>query len=191
MQLLANGNVPDNLAPATFSKIHGLNNIRRKINIATACIATIGVGLAGYYAWQGMQQKDQLQFISAQTRSQQQQYEDVAKNFPTTPIASTELKVAADLAQIISSNNQTPRQFMQVLSGAFETSPEIALTRMRWTQTNDKEIKDEDNSANPAQNQASQPVIANSDPTKLIQVGFINAEIKGFSGNYREALTAW
>ena len=95
MQLLANGNVPDNLAPVTFSKIHSLNNIRHKINIATACVATTGVVLAAYYAWQGSQQKDQLQFISVQTRSQQQQYEEVAKNFPTTPIASTELKIAA------------------------------------------------------------------------------------------------
>ena len=41
------------------------------------------------------------------------------------------------------------------------------------------------------QNQANQPVVAaNNDPTKLIQVGFINAEIKGFNGNYREALSS-
>ncbi len=191
MQLLANGYVPDNLAPATFSKTHILNNIRHKINIATACVATVGMILATYYVWQGMQQKNQLLHITAQTQQQQQQYEDVAKNFPTTPIASTELKVAADLAQIIKSNNQSPRQFMQVLSGAFEASPGIALTRMRWTQTNDRELKDEEGSPNPVQNQTNQPVVAaNNDPTKLIQVGFINAEIRGFKGDYRSALNS-
>ncbi len=191
MQLLANGNVPDNLAPATFSKIHSLNNVRRKINIATACVTTLGVVLAGYYGWQGMQQKDQLQFISAQTRSQQQQYEEVAKNFPTTPIASTELKIAADLALIIKNNDQSPRQLMQVLSGAFEASPEIALTRIRWTQTNDREIKDEAGNPSAAQTVANQPTTsANIDPTKLIQIGFINAEIKGFAGDYRAALNS-
>ncbi len=191
MQLLANGNVPDNLAPATFSKIHGLNNLRRKINIASACVATVGVVLAAYYGWQGTQQKNKLQQIVAQTQQQQQQYEDVAKNFPSTPIASTELKIAADLAQIIKSNNQSPRQLMQVLSSAFEASPEIALTRMRWTQTNDRELKDEEGGSIAVQNQVNQPVVAaNNDPTKLIQVGFINAEIKGFNGNYREALSS-
>jgi hypothetical protein len=191
MQLLANGNVPDNLAPATYSKIHSLNNVRRKINIATACVATLGVVLAAYYGWQGMQQKDQLQFISAQTRSQQQQYEEVAKNFPTTPIASTELKIAADLAQIIKNNDQSPRQLMQILSGAFEVSPEIVLTRIRWAQTNDRELKDEAGNINAAQSQSSQPVAsANIDPTKLIQIGFINAEIKGFTGDYRAALNS-
>ena len=190
MQLLANGNVPDNLAPATFSKIHSINNIRRIINIATACIATIGVILAAFYAWQGAQQKDQLQFISAQTRSQQQQYEEVAKNFPSTPIASTELKIAAELAQTIKGNSQSPRQLMQVLSDAFEASPEIELTRIRWVQTNDRELKDDAGGANSGQIASNQPAAAASDPTKLIQVGFINAEIKGFTGDYRAALNS-
>ena len=195
MQLLANGHVPDNLAPAKYSKIHGLNNVRRAINIATACIATLGVGLAGYYAWQGASQKDQLQLISAQTQQQQRRYEDVAKNFPSTPIPSAELKVAADLAQTIKSNDQTPRVLMQVLSRAFEASPEIALSRMRWVQTNDKEIKDDEPGANSAQSQTgqtSQLVAATGAavPSKLVQTGFINAEIKGFTGDYRAALNS-
>ena len=190
MQLLANGNVPDNLAPTTLSKIHGLNNLRRKINIATASIATLGVILATYYAWQGLQQKDQLQSIAAQTQQQQQQYEEVAKNFPTTPIASTELKIAADLAQVINNNNQTPQQLMQVLSGAFESSPEISLNRLRWVQTGDREFKDEEGTANiQAQAQLAQPT-ANSDPSQLIQIGFVNAEIQGFTGDYRKALNS-
>ena len=188
MQMLANGNVPDSLAPATFSKIHGLNNLRRKINIATACVATIGVLMATFYAWQGKHQKDQLQHIVAQTQQQQQQYELVAKDFPSTPIASGELKVAADLAHIIQANNQSPRQLMQVLSGAFEASPEIALSRMRWTLSNDKELKDEEGSI--AANAQTAAAPASNDATKLLQIGFINAEIKGFTGDYRAALNS-
>lgn len=190
MQLLANGNVPDNLAPVTLSKVHSLNNVRRKINIATASIATLGVILAMYYGWQGSQQKNQLQSIAAQTLQQQQQYEEVAKNFPTTPIASTELKIAAELAQTIKNNDQTPRQLMQVLSQAFEASPEIGLNRLRWVQTSDRELKDEDGNAN---TQAQTPIsqsVTNSDPSKLIQIGFVNAEIKNFTGDYRKALNS-
>jgi hypothetical protein len=188
MQLLANGNVPDNLAPVSLSKIHGLNNIRRKINITTGSIATVGVVLAAYYGWQGSQQKDQLQSIAAQTLQQQQQYEEVAKNFPTTPIASTELKIAAELAQTIKNNDQTPRELMQVLSQAFEASPEIGLNRLRWVQTSDREMKDED-AGSDVKNQTAQPV-TNSDPSKLVQIGFVNAEIKGFTGDYRKALNS-
>ena len=188
MQLLANGNVPDNLAPASLSKSHNLNNVRRKINIATGAVATIGVILATVYAWQGQQTKSELELIASQTRQQTTQYEEVAKNYPTSPIASTELKVAADISKIISANQQTPQQLMQVLSGAFEQFPEISLNRMRWVQTSDISIKDE---ADTQQNQAS--VVANSvnaDPTKLLQIGFVNAEIKNFNGDYRKALNS-
>ena len=191
MQLLANGNVPDNLAPATYSKVHSLNNIRSKINAATACIAAAGIVLAGFYVWQGMYQKNQLQQIVAQTNQQQQLYVEVAKNFPATPIPSSELKVAADLAMIIKNNDQSPRQLMQILSGAFETSPEIALTRMRWVQSSNADVKDEANTATELTNQAQTAVVStNTDMTKLIQVGFINAEIKGFTGDYRAALNS-
>ena len=190
MQLLANGNVPDNLAPVTLSKTHSLNNIRRKINIATSCIATMGVILATYYAWQGSQQKEQLQFITAQTQQQTHLYETVASNFPTTPIASTELKIAADLAQIIKNNQQTPQQLMQVLSAAFESSAEISLNRMRWVQTSDREIKDETGNAIPPNQEGTPAAAANNDPTKLLQIGFVNAEINGFTGDYRKALNS-
>ena len=152
-------------------------------------MATLGLILATYYAWQGNQQKDELQLISAQTRSQQQQYLEVAKNFPSSPIASTELKIATEIAQNIKLNGQSPRQLMLILSNAFEASPEIELTRIRWVQTNDKELKDDADGENNAPTSANQPVaVAVSDPTKLVQIGFINAEIKGFTGDYRAAL---
>jgi hypothetical protein len=187
MQLLANGHVPDNLAPAAFSKVHNLNNVRRKINIATGIVATLGVILAAFYAWQGNQQKEQLQLISMQTQHQTQEYDAVSKNFPATPIASTELKIAADLAHTIKQNDHTPRALMQVLSSAFEASPEISLTRMRWVQASDKDIKDEE--ANIKTMQSNQSITA-SDSTKLLQIGFVNAEIKSFNGDYRAALNS-
>ena len=189
MQLLANGNVPDNLAPATYSKIHSLNNTRGLLHIATALIAAAGIMLAGYYAWQGVKQKDQLQLATAQTQQQQELYVEVAKNFPTTPIASHELKVAADLASIIKNNNQTPVQLMQVLSAACEASPEITLNRIRWILSPNADINDDAATTGVTQavNSTSQVVTA-SDPTQLIQIGFVNAEIKGFTGDYRAAL---
>ena len=189
MQLLANGNVPDNLAPAAYSKIHNLNNTRRIVQIATAFIVAIGVLLAGFYLWQGKKQKDQLQSIAAQTAEQQHLYSEVAQDFPAAPIPSNELKVAAELVQVIRKNSQTPAQLMQILSGACETSPEITLNRIRWVRSATDDIKDEASSDSAAANQ-SQTSIVNTinDPTNLLQIGFVNADIKGFSGDYRAAL---
>ena len=189
MQLLANGNVPDNLAPAAYSKIHNLNNTRRIVQIATAFIVAVGVLLAGFYLWQGKKQKDQLQSIAAQTAEQQHLYSEVSQDFPAAPIPSNELKVAAELVQVIRKNSQTPAQLMQILSGACETSPEITLNRIRWVRSATDDIKDEASSDSAAANQ-SQTSIVNTinDPTNLLQIGFVNADIKGFSGDYRAAL---
>ena len=192
MQLLANGNVPDNLAPLAYSKIHSLNNTCRNLYIATAAIAILGVGLAGIYAWQGRQQHNQLELIAAQTQQQQRLYDEVAKNFPSTPIPSAELKVATDLAQAIQANNQTPAQFMQILSAACENKPEVTLNRMRWMLSPTAEVADDTAGNTGIQNNQTynnQSIVnPNADATKLIQVGFLNAEIKGFAGDYRAAL---
>lgn len=190
MQLLANGHVPDNLAPATYSKIHNLNKTRRILQVATMAIVIIGVLFAGFYLWQGKVQKNQLRAIAAQTAQQQYLYNEVAQNFPAAPIASTELKVAAELLQVIKKNSQTPAQFMQILSGACEYLPEITLNRIRWVRSATDDIKDEASSDSATLNPSGQAVVVNtnSDPTNLLQIGFVNAEIKGFSGDYRAAL---
>ncbi len=189
MQLLANGSVPDNLAPAAYSKIHNLNNTRRVLQIATVIIVVTGLLLAGFYLWQGKKQKNQLEAITTQTAQQQHLYNEVAQNFPAAPIPSNELKVAAELVQVIKKNSQTPAQFMQILSAACETSPEITLNRIRWVRSATDDTKDEASSDNAAANQFGQVVSnINNDPTSLLQIGFVNAEIKGFTGDYRAAL---
>ncbi len=191
MQLLANGNVPDNLAPVAYSKIHNLNNTCRILYIVTAIVLVLGLGLSGYYAWQGKQQKNKLQLIAAQTQQQQQLYDEVAKNFPSTPIPSAELKVAVELAQTIQKNNQTPTQLMQILSDACEALPKITLNKVRWLLSPTTDVQDGDRNANQlaTQNNANLSVNnASADPTKLMQVGFVNAEIEGFTGDYRAAL---
>lgn len=188
MQLLANGHVPDNLAPAAYSKIHNLNNTRRILQIATAIIVIVGVLIAGFYLWQGKKQKNQLQDIAAQTAQQQHLYNAVAQNFPATPIPSTELKVAAELVQVIKKNSQTPAQLMQILSGACEALPEITLNRIRWVRSATDDVKDEASSDSAVANPSGQVINTNNDPTNLLQIGFVNADIKGFTGDYRAAL---
>lgn len=191
MQLLANDNVPDNLAPVAYRKIHHLNNARRGLQIATLLVVLVGFVLASYYIWQGKKQKDQLQAIAVQTAQQQHLYTDVAQDFPLTPIPSNELRVAAELVQVIKKNSQTPAQLMQILSTACEALPEITLNRVRWVRSAIDDVKDEASSDSAVSNPSGQGGVATSasdDPTSLLQIGFVNAEIKGFMGDYRAAL---
>jgi hypothetical protein len=190
MQLLANGSIPDNLAPESLIKTHSLNTICRNINFAIGAVFAGGVLLASYYLWLGHKQENKIAEVAAQTQQQLQKYEQVSQNFPITPIPSNELKVAAEIAQTIKNNNQTPREFMQLLSKACEDSPEIALNRIRWVLSNQVDVKDEGIEKPDAQAGTVTTNVATSDPTKLMQIAFVNAEIKGFTGDYRAALSS-
>ena len=80
---------------------------------------------------------------------------------------------------------------MQVLSGAFDQQPEIQLARLRWLLSNDANMKDDEGSvaAIPTGGPDVQPINA-GDPLTLLEVGFINAEIKDFTGDYRAAINS-
>jgi len=86
-----------------------------------------------------------------------------------------------------------------VLSAALEPSSQDALNnvqldRLRWMLSSDGNVKDDDKSmpvsASPAANnvQANAGVALPADATALYEVGFVTAEIAGFSGDYRAAL---
>ncbi|MFW5431175.1 MAG: hypothetical protein ACKE5M_06620 [Methylophilaceae bacterium] len=181
MQLLANGNIPDNLAPVTLTKTHNIKNLCRNIHIASILLAVVGVLFSVVYFFQGLQNSNQINEMVAKTDTQLSRYELVAQNFPDTPIPGGDLKTAVEIASSI--NNQTPRQMMTVLSAALEDAPEIAISRIRWIQSNQADIKDENGV------QAQQTAVAGN-PQELKQIGFINAEIRRFKGDYRAALAS-
>ena len=68
MQLLANGSIPDNLAPESLIKTHSLNTICRNINFAIGAVFASGVLLASYYLWLGQQQENKIAKVAAQTQ---------------------------------------------------------------------------------------------------------------------------
>jgi hypothetical protein len=183
MQLLANGNIPDNLAPAELTKTHNIKNLCRNINIATLFVILAGLMLSGLYFIQGYQKTLQTEEIAVKTQIQLKQYDLVAQNYPATPVPGDDLKVAVEIAHAI--NNKTPRQLMQVISAALEDAPEIAINRIRWVQSDKVDIKDESGAE---KDQVAQPTTTGT--PQLMQIGFINAEIRRFKGDYRAALAS-
>lgn len=197
MQLLASGHEVDNLAPETLTKQYQFSKLKQNLKIATLVIGIIGLSAAAWVLKQGMDHK--AAFIQAvqDTTIQQHQYDEVAKNFPVTTISATDLKVAVDLDKTIAMYPKSPRRVMLVVSAAMEQSPEIQLNRLRWVLTSDVNVKDDDKfiaiaannfSANNTQTNANSQLSA--DPTKLNELGFVTAEISGFTGDYRSALNS-
>ncbi|MEE9331214.1 MAG: hypothetical protein V3U89_03180 [Methylophilaceae bacterium] len=179
MQLLANGNIPDNLAPTAFTKTYNIKKLCSNIHLATGLVAIAGLLLSGVYLFQGYQKNNQINEFAAKSEKQLRQYELVAQNFPITPMPGSDLKIAVEIAQTI--NGRTPKQLMQVLSTALKEAPEVAISRIHWVQSNQVDIEDESD---------IEKAQANNVQAALMQIGFINAEIRKFTGDYRAALAS-
>jgi len=147
-------------------------------------VALIGIGIASYSFLQANWDARETEQLALQTHAQQQRYEEVASNFPTTPIPSAELKTAVDLAASVKQYNITPEEMMRVLSGALETSPEIAIERLRWMQTDNVEVQDAEKAREPNANNAT------SQAATLRQIAFVSASLSNFNGDYRGALNS-
>ncbi len=183
MQLLANGNIPDNLAPAELTKTHNIKNLCRNINLVTVFVLIAGILASSIYFFQAYQTKHKIEETVAKKEKQLQQYDLVAQNYPETPVPGEDLKAAVEIAHAI--NQETPKKLMQVISIALKDAPEIAINRIKWVQTNQLDVKD--GSENEPSNPNAQALTVESE---LRQIGFINAEIRSFTGDYRAALAS-
>ncbi|HOY71414.1 MAG TPA: hypothetical protein PL131_12135 [Methylotenera sp.] len=192
MQLLAKGHIVDNLAPSSQTKEYQANKIKQVIKISTFALGAVGVTLAGLIFKQGLDYKESYRQALQDTVIQQHRYDEAAKNFPNTPIGAGDLQLAVELDKTINSFPKSPRRVMQVVSTALEQSPEIQLDRLRWALSSDVNMKDEDKLL-PVVN-AQTTDVANStlsmDTNTLRELGFINAEISNFTGDYRAALNS-
>ena len=190
MQLLAKGNLVDNLAPPSQTKEYQFNQVKRAIFIASALIGLIGLLVAGWFFKLGLDNKEAYNQAVQDTVIQEHRYSEAAKNFPATPVNAADLKLAVELDKTIAAYPKSPRRMMLAVSAALELSSEIQLDRLRWAFTNDLNIKDEDNLlALPASNLQS-TASTMDDPAKLIELGYVNAQIANFNGDYRAALNS-
>ncbi|MCB5185444.1 hypothetical protein LG201_09550 [Methylobacillus gramineus] len=187
MHLLARGNRPDNLAPDPLIKTYKLELLRKSMMAVALLIALLGLLLTIFYLHQSIGEAHEIQQAMAITSEQEQRYNEVANDFPVTPLPGMDLQVAAEVRDAIQRQEGSPQHMMHVLSRTLESMPNIQLNRLRWVLSNDLAIKDEEGSA-------TQPVtVANAtvftpQQNVLYQVGFVSGEIRGFTGNYRAAL---
>lgn len=190
MQLLASGHRVDNLAPSHLIKQYQLGRIQQVIKTITLAVTVLGFMIAGWMLKQALDYRTEYVNAKQDTSIQQHHYDEVAKNFPQTLISATDLQTAVELDKKIASYPKSPRRVMQVISAAMEKSPEIQLNRLRWLLTHDVNIVDDDKSliVSTPVNTPQTSAQVNTDPTQLMELGFLTAEIAGFTGDYRSAL---
>lgn len=190
MHLLACGHLVDNLAPAALTKEYDFGKLKQNIKAATLVLGMLGMFAAGGMLLQGLSFKSDLKDATQDTVLQQRRYDEAAKNFPVTTIGAEALKAAVELDKTISIYPKSPRLMMQVVSAALEQVPEVQLNRMHWALTNDINIKDDDKLISlPATNLPANTAFA-ADAAKLYELAYLTAEISGFTGDYRAALSS-
>jgi hypothetical protein len=192
MHLLAVGNAPANLAPVNLIRNYQVDRLRHWIMSATALVVLIGLLMTALNLRDSYQDRNRTEQTSADAKVQQELYTEVAKNFPSTPIPSTDLKLAVELQQAIVDEAITPQRFMQVVSHALDKAPEIQINRLRWSLSSDTSFKDDEKSVMPTSVQTNPQSVAQTgfvpEAGKLYEIGFVDGEIKGFNGDYRAAI---
>lgn len=182
MQMLARGHRPDNLAPEPLVKTYRMELLRKGLVLSALIVAVLGLLITLLYLAQSLDEVQQLHERAIETRQQEQRYNEIANNFPATPIQGMDLSVAANLHDAIIRHEASPARMMLVLSQVMDQMSNIQLNRLRWVMSDDIGIKDEDNA-----NTATSTTPANVGAV-LYQIGFMSGEIRGFNGDYRAAL---
>jgi len=191
MQLLASGNLVDNLAPSALTKAYRLSKIGRWIKTIALITGIIGIIISAWYLMSGLNHQRAFKDAKQATRLEQLRYQEVAKSFPETEISAQDLKTAVSIDQTISNFSKSPKRMMFAISHALTKNPNIHLVKLNWLQSNDPTIKDTD-SPNIVTSQSAAVNLQNvpADPSKLLEISFMTADISQFDGDYRSAMRA-
>ncbi|MFM9913148.1 MAG: hypothetical protein ACKVN9_06425 [Methylophilaceae bacterium] len=191
MQALAKGQIRDNLADDSKIKNYRLLQIGLGLNIVSALSVAVALLLAAGSLFSVSDIKQKTEQATQDTQLEENHYRSLARDFPKTPIPGLDLKTAVELTQKLDELNQNPQRLMQIVSEAFETQPELIISRLRWKQTEDAKFVDADspNKTKTAAGQAPEPVPP-PPPSGLYEIGFIDGQIKDFNGDYRAALAS-
>ncbi len=196
MHLLASGHFVDNLAPDWLTKSFQFNKLKQALAIGTALVGLFGMVAAAWMFKEGWDHKTAFEQAQQDTQIQQHRYDEAAKDFPVTQISANDLKLAVELDKTIATFPKSPRLMMQVVSAALAPTAqgnldEVQLDRLHWVLTNDSNVNDQDKFTPLSTTTNGTPAVTNAvppaDPTKLVEVAFLTAEISGFTGDYRRA----
>ncbi len=189
MQALARGRMPANLLAEDQIKNYRVLQLAWGINSMSALTVGLGLWLTFGSLFNAFTFKQQFSEAQQQTQIEESRYQAVSANFPKTPVPGGDLKIAVELAEKFEQLKQTPGRLMQVVSEELEKQPELVVNRIRWKQTEDGKFADElpgggKAAANPNTPEPLPPL----PPSRLHEIGFIDGEIRNFSGDYRAAL---
>lgn len=189
MRLVAQSKLATSLAMPKLTKYYQRNFIRETLNIATLVTLVLGLLVSAFYFQQDLSQQFKKDDLFLQTKHQQALYQQVAKDFPATPLPSSDLQLAVELSQTIKAYQVLPDRMMQTISNAIAKAPDIQINRLFWAQSNDVNFKDSEATIG-ALYQENKTLMPAMSANALHEIAFVNGEIRRFTGDYRAALNS-
>ncbi len=183
LQLLNEMSLQANLAPKEMTKAYRLKQSTKKINRVSAVMAMTGLFISSFLFVQGINKDEQINHLTNQTNFLQKQHTLLISHSPASPISGTDMKAVVTTAQMIS--QQSPIAMMHIISSALKVIPEVSITRLRWVLSNQENMTDE--VGNTFGEQTNQ---ANGLENALVQIGFVDAKLGHFDGDYQQALAS-
>lgn len=186
LDILARTPPPANLAPAAVTAGFDLHQRRKMVYAASATVALAGLVGSGYNLWRAYDLAELAGHAARHTAIAQDQYKALTRAFPAAPTSSENLIKAVHLYQQVVKSVRSPQPFMQLVSRAINTQPEIVLKGINWRHGTDRQ---ESGNA-PATPVGNAPAAQTANAEGLRQSGTISGEVRPFHGDFRAAIAA-
>lgn len=168
--LLGRAQTRNSIAPASLLQPYRLHVFGRALYFAAGGALAASMLVAGAYTLASARlEARQAELITATTHLSNE-YDVIARAFPRSPVSAEQLVTAVQVVQQLKQARHQPEPFMDVVSRALRSHPEIQLNRLQW-QAGRIDQTGNDTRVSPKPG------------------GTLDAVLNPFSGDYRAALT--
>ena len=171
-----------------------LRQARAGILGITAAVLASGGYVAGSNLDQALEDYNQGERITYETRDYFSQYQSIKNTFPPTPATPENMKNAVELMQAVQGKDVMPHHLMVLVGQALETSPTVRLSQIKWQVKDTPDEEPAPSQTPPAGGASTGGPEGNSNvpgiainAAKPYQIVILDGEISPFS-DYRSAL---
>ena len=176
-----------NLAPESVTEQYQLLQLRRSLYATAGIVALVSVAWGGMNAYQIYDLHAQQILAANQTADYQRRYQEVTRGFPAIPTSTDNLVLAVQTAERLKTATRNPEPAMISVSRALEQYPHVSLKSFGWKYAV-RDFDAESAAPRPDAAQPPAPVPVPGVQSSRRQTAYIDAEIRPFNGDYRNAL---
>lgn len=185
LQLLGLKAPAGNIAPVNATLGYRRYRATRAIYAACAGMGAIAAVWTIVNGWQAYRVNSQAAEIAQQISVQDNQYQQITRQFPPAPTNGENLKRAVEVATAIRQTARDPLPAMSLVSQALQGSPNVLVREFGWRYGVNNIEKGAESSGISVPPTAPAPGVP---PPGRYQSAYVSGEVRPFRGDYRAAI---